>query len=248
MYLLTPSSVLRDWTPDDIPALLKHADNPRIASRLRDCFPSPCAREDAKKFVALATEPGPRLFLAIVIGDGAVGGIGIILLSEVKRRTAGIGYWLSEDYWGRGIVTDAVNALVPVAFGQFDIVRLEAGIFSNNPALMRVMEKCGFTREAVHKKAVTKNGKLLDEVVYVRFADGWLDRFPLTLSSFTDDPVPHEGISLCPEPACDSHDRRVYGIVTCGTGRSDSCRNNAVIVRECNPKPHGYLDRIHDRL
>jgi RimJ/RimL family protein N-acetyltransferase len=48
-------------------------------------------------------------------------------------------------------------------------VRLQAGIFSNNPVSMRVLEKCGFTREVVHRDAITKNGALLDEVMYVHF-------------------------------------------------------------------------------
>lgn len=51
-----------------------------------------------------------------------VGGIGIHLLDDVRRRSAEIGYWLSESYWGKGIVTDAVSSLIPVAFERFDIV------------------------------------------------------------------------------------------------------------------------------
>ena len=66
-------------------------------------------------------------------------------------------------------MTDAVGLLVPVAFERYDIVRLQAGIFSNNPASMRVLEKCGFIREAVCRNAITKNGALLDEVMYVHF-------------------------------------------------------------------------------
>ena len=100
-----------------------------------------------------------------------MGGIGISPLEDVKRRTAEIGYWLAEPFWGRGIATDAVRALVPIAFDRMGMVRIEAGIHSDNPASMRVLEKCGFAREAVHKKAITKNGRLLDEVVYVRFAE-----------------------------------------------------------------------------
>ena len=69
-------------------------------------------------------------------------------------------------------MTGAVRALVPVAFETFDIVRLEAGIFSANTASMRVLESCGFHREAVHRNAITKNGVLMDEVVYARFRDG----------------------------------------------------------------------------
>ena len=89
------------------------------------------------------------------------------------RRTAEIGYWLAEPWRGRGIATDAVRALVPVAFRRFDIVRLQAGVFSNNPASMRVLEQCGFSREAVRERAIWKNGLLLDEVVYVRFGPGY---------------------------------------------------------------------------
>jgi RimJ/RimL family protein N-acetyltransferase len=99
----------------------------------------------------------------------AVGGIGIHPLNDVKRRSAEIGYWLSQSLWGKGIITDAVQSLVPVALKRYDIVRLEAGIFSNNSASMRVLEKSGFIREVVHQKAITKNGMLLDEVIYVYF-------------------------------------------------------------------------------
>jgi hypothetical protein len=76
-----------------------------------------------------------------------------------------------ERYWGKGIITHAVRALVPVAFEQYDIVRLQAGIFSHNPASMRVLEKCGFVCEAVHRNAITKHGRILDEMLYVRFRE-----------------------------------------------------------------------------
>ena len=99
----------------------------------------------------MATGLTPNLFLAIDVKGEAVGGIGIHPLDDVKCRSAEIGYWLSESLWGKGIMSDAVRSLVPVAFERYDIVRLQAGIFSNNPASMRVQEKCGFTREAVHR-------------------------------------------------------------------------------------------------
>ncbi|MEI8331307.1 MAG: GNAT family protein [Methanomicrobiales archaeon] len=44
-----------------------------------------------------------------------------------------------------------------------------AGIFSNNPASIRVLEKCSFRKEAVHKNAITMWGILLDEVMFVHF-------------------------------------------------------------------------------
>jgi [ribosomal protein S5]-alanine N-acetyltransferase len=167
MQIITPGAVLRDWTPRDAAALVRHADNPRIAAMMRDAFPSPYTMADADRFIAMATAPGPNLFLAIEVDGEACGGIGIHPLDDVHHRSAEIGYWLSGSCQGRGIATGAVRALVPVAFQRYDIVRIQAGIFSNNPASMRVLEKCGFVLEAVHRNAVTKNGVTMDEHVYV---------------------------------------------------------------------------------
>jgi RimJ/RimL family protein N-acetyltransferase len=168
----TPSIILRQWTAADIESLVRSADNPRVSACMRDAFPSPYTREDASRFISTVACGKENLIFAIQYGDEAVGSIGIHPLGDVYSRTAEIGYWLGEPFWGRGIVTAAVQAIVPVAFRQFEIERLQAGVFSNNPASMRVLEKCGFFRETIHRNATFKRGKLLDEVMYVRFRDG----------------------------------------------------------------------------
>jgi ribosomal-protein-alanine N-acetyltransferase len=169
LLIRTPGAILRPWQKDDAPPLARYADNPRVTACMRDAFPSPYTIEDAHRFIAIATSPSPNLFLAIEVGGEAVGGIGIHPLEDVYRGTAEIGYWLAEPFWGKGIATDAVHALVPIAFERTRVGRIQAGIFSGNPASMRVLEKCGFTREAVHRNAITKNGVLMDEVMFVRF-------------------------------------------------------------------------------
>jgi [ribosomal protein S5]-alanine N-acetyltransferase len=166
-----PGAILRPWKRADAPKLAYYADNPRIAAGMRDLFPSPYTRDDAKRFIAMASGPSQNLILAIEVEGEAAGGIGIHPLIDVYRNTAEIGYWLAEPFWGRGIATNAVRALVPVAFEQFAILRLQAGIFSGNPASMRVLEKNGFVNEAVHRNAITKNGTVMDEMLYVRFRE-----------------------------------------------------------------------------
>jgi [ribosomal protein S5]-alanine N-acetyltransferase len=165
----TSGALLRPWRHGDAPSLARHANNPRVSACMRDRFPSPYTIDDAHRFIAMATGPVPGLLLAIEIQGEAAGGIGIQPLDDVHRGTAEIGYWLAEPFWGKRIVTDAVRALVPVAFEQTDIIRVQAGIFSGNLASMRVLEKCGFHREAVHRNAITKRGIVMDEVMYVRF-------------------------------------------------------------------------------
>lgn len=169
MEIAIPGAVLRDWRREDAASLARHADSPRIASAMRDGFPSPYTLEDALAFIAAATGSPENLVLAIEVDGEAAGGIGVHPLGDVYRRTAEIGYWLSESHRRRGIATAAVRTLVPVAFERFGLVRFQGGVFSSNAGSMKVLERAGFAREAVHARAIWKNGELLDEIVYVRF-------------------------------------------------------------------------------
>jgi RimJ/RimL family protein N-acetyltransferase len=86
--------------------------------------------------------------------------------TDVYRRSAEIGYWLGEEYWGLGIATEAVLAVVDYGFQTFDIHRIFAGVFERNSASMRVLEKAGFKQEARLIKAITKEGQTMDEFIY----------------------------------------------------------------------------------
>ena len=164
---------LRPWHPDDARALVKHANNPRVASNLRDGFPYPYALSDAKKWLKMVGENREDIILAIEINGEATGGIGLHGLKDVYRYNGEIGYWLSEKHWGRGIMSDAVAAMVVHAFTKTSWLRLFACIYENNPSSMKVLEKNGFKPEAIHRKAVMKEGKLMDEHLYALLKDQW---------------------------------------------------------------------------
>lgn len=166
-------AILRPWHMDDAPALVKHANNPRIAANLRDGFPYPYTLSDAGKWLQMVDDNREDVILAIEVNGEAAGGIGLHGLKDVYRFNGEIGYWLSEHHWGKGIMSDAVEAMVEYAFTQTRWIRLFACIYENNPASMRVLEKCGFHHEAVHKKAVMKEGVLLDEHLYALLKDQW---------------------------------------------------------------------------
>lgn len=172
LMIRTPGAILRPWRKEDASALARHADNPRISAGMRAGFPSPYTVGHARHFIAMAAGTGHALFLAIEVQGGAAGSIGIHPLGNVYCGTAEIGYWLAEPFWGKGIVTGAVRALVPVVFQRTSLIRIQAGIFSDNPASMRVLEKSGFVRKAVHRNAITKRGVVMDEVMYARLRDG----------------------------------------------------------------------------
>jgi len=169
--LVAPDIVIRDMTLADAPDLARHADDPGIAAMLRDRFPSPYRLEDAVGFINDACRgPGEYAF-TLEIGGLAAGVIGFCPGVDVYRHSAEIGYWLGRAFWGRGFMTRVVKAFVEWLKAEHDFVRLFAGTFSSNPASGRVLEKCGFTREAVLEKHIHKNGEWLDEHVYALLLD-----------------------------------------------------------------------------
>lgn len=166
---------MRPWCPEDASSLVQHANNPRVARNLRDGFPYPYAMDDARRWLEMVGENRTDLILAIEIDGMAAGGIGIHAGKDVYRYNGEIGYWLSEVHWGRGIMSDAVAALVDHAFLQTRWLRIFATIFQHNISSMRVLEKCGFTLEAIHKLTVMKEGELLDEHLFALRKEQWKD-------------------------------------------------------------------------
>ena len=108
---------------------------------------------------------------AIATDHEACGCIGFRVYEDVYRGTAELGYWLGEEYWGRGIATRAVRAVSRWAFENFPLERIQARVFSSNPASCRVLEKAGFTYEGRQRRGALKINLLMDLVVYAILRD-----------------------------------------------------------------------------
>lgn len=156
---------LRPWSLKDASALSLHANNIKIANNLRNEFPHPYTYKDAINWLKFALD-NPNLLLAICIDNEAVGGIAVIYKTDVYRRSAEIGYWLSEKHWNKGIMTDAIKTLVQHTFSNTEIIRIYAGTYESNIGSAKVLEKAGFKLEAIHKSAIFKNAKLMNEYLY----------------------------------------------------------------------------------
>ena len=158
--------VLRPWREGDEPSLVRHANNYEVWRSLRDRFPRPYTRADAEWWVAFARRQERQAQFAIEVDGEAAGGIGLALKSDIERRSAEIGYWLGEAFWGRGIVTAAARALTAYGFEAFDLARIFAVPFANNHASIRILEKCGYVREGTMRRSTIKEGVVLDQALY----------------------------------------------------------------------------------
>ena len=168
MKLPFPGGAIRSWSPGDLEELSRLADNRNVWRNLRDRFPNPYSRRDAKAWIKGVTRQIPCAHFAVEAGGRLAGGIGLMAQEDIHRGTAELGYWLGEPYWGRGIMTGAVGAFAAYAFNAFKLRRLYALVLDWNPASARVLEKTGFMLEGRLRCSALKDGAVVDELLYAR--------------------------------------------------------------------------------
>ncbi len=162
------SKLLRAWRESDAADLVHAINNKKVIDNLRDGIPYPYTLKDAETFILsrLSADKTAMFAWAITQEDRVIGSIGIFRNSNIHRLTAEMGYYLGEDYWGRGIATKAVREAVGYVFEHTDILRIYAEPFANNIASCRVLEKAGFAFEGILRKNAIKNGEILDMRLY----------------------------------------------------------------------------------
>ena len=102
--------IIREWRIEDADDLSKILNNRNILNNLRDGIPYPYTKKDAEEFIMamLAADKTKTFAFAITADDRVVGSIGIFRCDNIHFRTAEMGYYIGEPYWGNGIGTRAV--------------------------------------------------------------------------------------------------------------------------------------------
>ncbi|MEL1265915.1 GNAT family protein [Pseudoxanthomonas putridarboris] len=164
--------LLRAWRRDDLDALLRHADDPRVPHGLSDRFPHPYTRQDGERFLSgeVVDLDGP--VFAIVIDGEACGGIGARPGQGERAHGAELGYWLGQAHWGRGHMTRIVGLFTPWVMRALDLYRLQATVLDFNHGSARVLQKNGFVEEGRMRAAVVKQGRIHDLRLFARIAPG----------------------------------------------------------------------------
>lgn len=166
MELKGPDFILRGWKIGDEISLQKCANNKNVSRFLFDRFPFPYTIDDAELWVSMNVRQHRVSNFVIDIEGEVAGAIEFKPGDDVHRKNADLGYWLAEQFWGRGIMTEAVNLIIKYAFENFELIRIQSAVNNNNPASMRVLEKAGFKKEGVLKNAIFKDGMVMDEHIF----------------------------------------------------------------------------------
>ncbi|MBK9379190.1 MAG: GNAT family N-acetyltransferase [Saprospiraceae bacterium] len=163
---MTDKISIRPFLLTDKDRLIEIANNRNIYTNLRDAFPHPYTSEHAEVFLQKAISARPSQLMAILCNDHYVGNIGIHPGQDVYRKSAELGYFISEDHWNKGIATQAVAIMVEYTFANFQYVRIYASVFDYNKASAKVLEKNGFLFEGSSTKSIYKNGSYYNELHY----------------------------------------------------------------------------------
>jgi RimJ/RimL family protein N-acetyltransferase len=165
MQLKSGNVSLRPLRESDAKRMAELLNNVKIGRNLRDGLPYPYTVNDALEFIEkFGNHPS---FFAVEYNGEYAGNISLSPHENVYRKTAEIGYLLGEPYWGKGIMTTAVELITEYGFKVLGFARIHTGVYEFNPASQKVLEKCGYQKEGIMVKNVFKNGELHDEI---RFA------------------------------------------------------------------------------
>ena len=159
---------IRKWELSDAKDLAAALSNKKVQDNLRDGLPYPYTEQDGKEFISamLSADENETFAFAIMVDDKVVGSIGIFRQGNIHRQTAELGYYIAEEYWSKGIMTEAVKQICEYVFAKSDIIRIYAEPFAYNIASCRVLEKVGFQYEGTLRSNAVKNGRVIDMEIY----------------------------------------------------------------------------------
>jgi len=163
--------VLRRAVPQDVPAIREYYANPEVARY--QLF----SVEQLQRLVDVPVEETgtPDLCcLAVVHRDeNRVVGDCNLTVVDLESRQGEIAYAVHPDYWGRGIGTRSVRALVDFGFRAMALHRITAGTDARNERSVRLLERIGFRREAHFLRDFLVEGEWVDSYVYALLGSEW---------------------------------------------------------------------------
>jgi ribosomal-protein-alanine N-acetyltransferase len=153
---------LREYSASDLEMLVGLANNQNVSRYLVHTFPYPYTRGDGEWWIRTGSRQNGSISRAIEYQGLLVGGVGITPQDGWRDHLGEVGYWIGEKYWGKGIATAALVQMTHYGFATLQFRKLYAPVLAPNVASMRVLEKCGYAREAILRAEVQKDGRFFD--------------------------------------------------------------------------------------
>jgi len=174
--IVTDRLILRRFTLEDAENMFNNwANDPEVTKYLR--WPPHSDVDATRKLLAewIACYDDPAYYswaIALKENDVVIGSLGIMGVSEIDEAGE-IGYCIGKKWWGKGFMTEALNAVISFGFEQAGFNRLEAGHSIHNPASGCVMQKAGMTLEGIARQKYKANLGFQDCKLYSILKDDY---------------------------------------------------------------------------
>jgi RimJ/RimL family protein N-acetyltransferase len=161
--------VLRRLAVSDADSITEHIKDKAIIKWLL-VVPYPYRRKDAVRFINSRRNErrtGKSFTFGISLKTSEEV-IGVIDLSDIdwEDKKAEIGYWIGKRFWGRGLITEAINLMARFGFRELKLNKIYARVFEGNLASMKALEKNRFRHEGILRDEIFKYRRWIDEYYY----------------------------------------------------------------------------------
>ena len=170
--LKTERLLLRPFKLRDVNDVFEYASDSEWA-RYLPRVPQPFTREAAQERVARHVLESWKTHptWAIVLHEKVIGGI--VLMIDLQHEIGELGYELSREHWGKGLMTEAARAVIDWGFQERRLAKIFAQADARNKRSLRVMEKLNMRREGVLRSHSRERGERIDEVFYGILREEW---------------------------------------------------------------------------
>ena len=170
--LETERLILRGWKKGDVDDLYEYATNPKIGPRAG--WKPHKDKAESLKIIQMFIKASDDWAIEHKESKKVIGGIGCrkdVIRTGINAKN--LGYVLSEDYWGLGLMTEAVSRMLEYCFDELDIKIVSISHATKNNNSRRVIEKCGFVYEGTLRKSVIFEQEVCDSLYYSIIKDEW---------------------------------------------------------------------------
>ena len=161
--------LLRPIVATDIDNIFKGLSHPDIIKHYGVNFQTLEATKEQMTFYADLQKDGTGFWFAVCSPDNKTfyGAGGLNSLSK-EHKKAEIGFWLLTDFWGQGIMTEAMPLICDYGFDKLGLHRIEGFVESDNTNCKRAMSKLDFQYEGTMTDCEIKNGKFINLDIYAK--------------------------------------------------------------------------------
>lgn len=170
---VTSDIILGSLFVEDFPTLIANISDKEIYNNTL-MVPYPYKTEDAQFYFNLIKsfekESGIKKDWTIRHKGNVIGGIGLLYNYGLKSHKSEMGYWIGKSFRNKGIMTKVIRQFADYIFNNRKLIRLEANVFIDNSASVKVLEKAGFNLEGQMKYSYMKDGALKDSFLYSKIS------------------------------------------------------------------------------